>query len=289
MPKTNMFDPNNFSEGGGSSLAGVIGIVVSSLFKWTNWAKEDGSIPTYRQGPNKGEPVKPSTVLELVVQKEGEDTQTHALISASGILMPSKDGVTVAKDKTGPFLVHPDGKENVSLNKGSAVATLIESLANASFDTDLMNESGSVALEGYCFAFDEKQPERKDADGKPIGKALTVVTKIVHGPGKSAKAGARGKVAAPVKGKAKPAPEPEEDEEEAGEIDHEATLTEVISEILADESPLAKAKVSMAVNKKLAALGLEQQDRLKMLKLATSDEFLAAGPWAYDKKSLAAL
>lgn len=280
MPKTNMFDPSTFKEGG-ASLNGIVGVVISSTFKWTNWAKEDGSIPVYKTGPNAGQEVKPSTVWEIKVKPEDRDDPITALISVSGVLKPSKDGVMPAKDDEGSFLCHPEGKD-VALNKTSAAAAFVESLVNASFDFELFNENGAVALEGYGLAFEEKEA-RKGSDGKPMGRGQTIVTKVVHGPG--AKKGAK----AAAKPAAKPAGKPKPKEEEAEEeVDIEATVTDAIQLILAEESPLPKAKVSMKLNKALSELGLENADRMKALKLATSDEFLSNGPWVYDKKSLAA-
>lgn len=298
MSKTQMFDPSTFSEGGGFSLAGIEGVVVSSLFKWTNWAKKDGSIPTYKSGRNKGQPVKPATIWEIAVKTDDRDDPVVGTISASGVLVPSKDAVLPAKDREGPFLVHPDGKD-ASINTQTGAAALITSLVNASFDFQLFNEQGSVALEGYRLAFEEI--EKKDSKtGQPIVKddgtkvVQTIVSKIVHGPGRSSKAKG-GK--APVVGTStvkkvvgKPASVQEPEPQEPGEeFDAEGTVTEAIQAILAETSPLPKAKVSMAVNKVLAGMGLENTDRLAALKLATDDEFLSAGPWNYDKKSLSAL
>jgi len=289
-----MFDPNTFTEGGGNfSLAGVEGIVVSSLFKFTNWADKDGVVGTYKTGRNAGQQIQPSTIWEIEVKTDDLDETVKGTIGVGGTLLPSKDGVMPAKDLTGPYLCNPNGKD-ASFKKNSGGAILVESLVNASFDFEIFNRDGVVALEGYRIAFDEIQ--RKDSKGQNLGKPTPVATKIIHGPGTSA-AASTGKVAgkrtvaapvAVVKGKAKAAPAPVEEETE--EVDAETLVTEIIMEILAEESPLPKAKVSMKVNKALQEQGLEQADRLAALKLATSDEFLAAGEmWTYDKKSLAAL
>jgi hypothetical protein len=289
MPKTTLFDPTTFTEGGsGFSLAGIEGVVVGSMFKYTNFAKKDGTIPTYKKGPNAGQPVDPATQWEILVKTDDLDDPIRATISCGKILLPSKDAVLAAKDLEGPYLMHPEGKPT-TFNKQSGGGIFVESLANCSFDTDLLNEDGAPALIGYRLKFDEIQ--RKDKKGEDMGGPTTVCTKIVHGPGTSAKAGAKKAAAAPaavVKGK-KAAPVAAPVEEDETEVDAETLVTEVISEILAETSPLPKAKVSMMVNKKLAEMGLENSDRLAALKLATSDDFLAAGPWSFDKKSLSAL
>jgi len=72
-------------------------------------------------------------------------------------------------------------------------------------------------------------------------------------------------------------------------LDYAVLAAELISEVLSETSPLAKGQVSVKVNTKLQGKGLSNEDRLKTLKAATSDEVLASGPWSYDKTSLTAL
>ena len=279
---TSLFDPNTFTEGL-QKLDRVEGIVVGSLFKHTNWAKKDGSIPTWTDGKGVTKPVTPSTVWELLVKVDDIDDPIQTRMSGSSYLMPSKDNVIVAKDKEGPFLVDPEGKREATLNTGTASAFFVTSLANAGFDFAAFQMAGTEAIIGYRIAFQEL--ERKDEKtGKVIGKASPVAMKIIHGPGavKGAKKTTRRTTAAVA------APAPAEGGEE---FDPDNVAVETIQEVLAESSPLPKAKVSVEVNKRLQAQDpkLSNEERLKVLKATTNDELLESGPWSYDGKSLTAL
>ncbi len=279
---TNLFDPNTFTEGL-QRLDGVEGIVVGSLFKHTNWAKKDGSIPTWTDNKGVTQPVTPSTVWELLVKADDIDDPIQTRMSGSSYLMPSKDNVTLAKDKEGPFLVDPEGKREPTLNANTASAFFVTSLANAGFDFAAFQQEGTLAIMGFRIAFNEV--ERKDEKtGKVIGKASPVAMKIIHGPG--AVKGAKKTTRRPAAAVAAPA-----SPEDGPIFDADTIAVETIQEVLAESSPLPKAKVSVEVNKQLQAQDpkLSNEARLKVLKATTNDELLESGPWSYDGKSLTAL
>jgi len=287
--KKNMFDPANFSEGGLSSVKGVEGVVVASAFMVTNWARKDGTIPTYvDQKTGQTVSSKPSTIWNIDVKLDDLDDLVNLKLSVGSVGVPSKDNVLPAKDLEGDFLVNPKGGE-FELNKNTAAAFLLESLGNASFDFGLFMEQGAKVIIGYRFAFDE-QIRRDVKTGKDIGKKETViVTKIIHGAGAvqgqkgpSAPGKVQGTATVPPKaGNGVTTP--------SAALDHAALAAELISEVLAETSPLAKGQVSVKVNTKLQGRGLSNEDRLKTLRAATSDEVLASGPWSFDKTSLTAL
>ena len=278
--KKNMFDPANFSEGGLNSVKGVEGVVVSSAFMVTNWAKKDGTIPTYVDAKT-GQTVssKPTSIWNIDVKLDDIDDPINLKLSVGNIGVPSKDNILPAKDLEGDFLVNPKGGE-FELNKNTAAAFLLESLGNASFDFGLFMEQGAKVIIGYRFAFDE-QIRKDPKTGKDIGKKETpIVTKIIHGAG-----AVQGQKAAPAP---KPAATPKAGNGPAA-LDYAVLAAELISEVLSETSPLAKGQVSVKVNTKLQGRGLSNEDRLKTLRAATSDEVLASGPWSFDKTSLTAL
>jgi len=200
--------------------------------------------------------VAEATAFKAVLLDE-EDVESEQYWSCGAGWTPSKDGKSLVSSK---------GKTQV--NESSNFGIFLSYLADADFPQDKLEDDDIKVLEGmvaHVIRVDAPKrnlaPKPPRADGKVYKDTILVVNEIISLPGEK-KAG-KGKAAG------------------GGKVADKTTAS--IMEILGENPKgMDKKKLASAV----FAANKNDPDRSAMVQLTYDDEFLGAGPWDYDGKTV---
>lgn len=205
--------------------------------------------------------------LKIEMDHEGTDVEQFFSAGKSEDWMPSKDGTKLI----------PIGNAT-GINRKSNLAILINSLIDAGFPEDKIEDDCSV-FEGLKCHMVRKPAEKRTGmqqtprkDGKVYDPTNLVVDEIQQLPWEK-----KGK------GTAKAKPAAEENTEDEGSEEESSVEEEAIGAIMevleANPKGIDKKKLAAQVFTKVKA----SKNRNAISQLVYKDEFLASGPWSFDK------
>lgn len=206
-------------------------------------------------------PSTPALKVSMTVTDSGDSVDQYYSAGKLQDWEPSEDGTELVSV----------GKAS-GINRNSNVAILINSMIEAGFPADKIGDDCSVMDGLECHMVRQDAPERKGLvstpreDGKSYKPTVLVVDSITKLPwDKKGKGGGKKKAA----------------EVEAGGDDLDEKLTDVVIEILADESKaIAIKQLAAKVHKAMKG----DDDRSAAMKRVMDEDFLGEGPWEYDAK-----
>ena len=264
MSQAASLNPDQFSEGGGLIDDVDVTLVKARFVAFDyNGKSADGDVPC----------------LKVDIQTEDDEIEQY-----------------YSMGKLVDWLPSDDGKQLLSVGSATAIrltsngGIFLRTLVDAGFPADKLGEDISVldGLEAHMMQIPEptrsgikKTKEQEEKEKKFGPKTILTVTAINKLPWEKAKTKKKpGKAAKTAKPKTTKKTKKEEADTGSGDV--ESKVAEFILGLLAEEGAAAKKDLPA----KIFADFKEDPDKSAMVKLAFDDEFLEAGPWAYEDGTL---